>query len=90
MSEDIQTTAELAESDEGELRIRADISGDVAFTVVIALTTYFSVVIGELVPKQLALRAAIPISLVMARPMAMLARIAAPLGEVTKAIVEGR
>ncbi len=47
-------------------------------SLVIALTTYFSLVVGELVPKQLALRAAVPIALVMARPMAMLARIAAP------------
>ena len=30
-------------------------------------------------PKQIALRAAVPISLVMARPMAILARVAAPL-----------
>ena len=45
----------------------------------IAVTTYFSLVVGELVPKQLALRAAIPISLIMARPMAMLAKVAAPL-----------
>ncbi|MEL7219056.1 MAG: hemolysin family protein, partial [Pseudomonadota bacterium] len=61
------------------LGVPDDMSGQVAFIVVIALTTYFSVVVGELVPKQLALRAAIPISLVMARPMAMLAAIAAPL-----------
>ncbi|MEM8725566.1 MAG: hemolysin family protein [Pseudomonadota bacterium] len=54
-------------------------SRQVAFVVVIALTTYLSVVVGELVPKQLALRASIPISLVMARPMAFLATIGAPL-----------
>ncbi len=61
------------------LGVPQDIAGETGFAVVIALTTYFSLVIGELVPKQLALRAAIPISLVMARPMAMLARVAAPL-----------
>ena len=61
------------------LGVPADMSGEVAFITVIALTTYLSVVVGELVPKQLALRAAIPISLVMARPMAFLATIAAPL-----------
>lgn len=48
------------------------------FVLVIGLTTYFSLVIGELVPKQLALRAAMPIALVMAKPMAWMARIAAP------------
>ena len=52
---------------------------EVGFVLVIAITTYFNLVIGELVPKQVALRAAIPISLTMARPMAILARIAAPL-----------
>ncbi|MEL7199472.1 MAG: hemolysin family protein [Pseudomonadota bacterium] len=59
--------------------VPADISNDVAFMSVIALTTYLSVVVGELVPKQLALRAAVPISVVMSRPMALLATIAAPL-----------
>lgn len=52
---------------------------EVGFAVVIAFTTYLSVVVGELVPKQLALRAAVPLSLVMARPMAFLSRIGAPL-----------
>ena len=35
--------------------------------VVIALTTYFSLVIGELVPKQVALKIAVPVAIVMAR-----------------------
>ena len=51
----------------------------IGFASVIAITTYATLVIGELVPKQIALRAAVPISLVMARPMAILARVAAPL-----------
>lgn len=51
---------------------------DAGFVLVIIGTTYFSLVVGELVPKQLALRAAVPIALVMARPMALIARIAAP------------
>ena len=54
----------------------ADESG---FALVIAFTTYFSLIVGELVPKQLALRAAVPVSLVMSRPMAWMARAAAPL-----------
>ena len=52
---------------------------EAGFALVIALTTYFSLVIGELVPKQVALRLAVPIALVMARPMAILSRVAAPL-----------
>lgn len=55
-----------------------DTAYNLGFTLVIALTTFFSLVIGELVPKQLALRAATPISIVMARPMALLAKVAAP------------
>lgn len=54
----------------------ADTAG---FAVVIAFTTYVSLIIGELVPKQLALQIAVPVSLVMARPMAFLAKAAAPL-----------
>lgn len=54
--------------------------GDEAgFAVVIAFTTYLSLIIGELVPKQLALQVAVPVSLVMARPMAFMAKAAAPL-----------
>ena len=60
------------------LGVPEDISAPAGFAVVIAITTYFSVVIGELVPKQLALRSAVAISMVMARPMDLLARIAAP------------
>lgn len=61
------------------LGVPADIAMDAGFALVIALTTYFSLVVGELVPKQIALRAAVPISLVMARPMDWLSRVAAPL-----------
>jgi putative hemolysin len=52
---------------------------DAGFALVIAITTYGSLVVGELVPKQLALRAAEPIAIVAARPMALIAKIAAPL-----------
>jgi len=51
---------------------------EVGFAVVIFATTYASVVIGELVPKQLALRTAEPVALIMALPMAMLARAMGP------------
>lgn len=61
------------------LGLPADMGQQAGFILVIAVTTYFSLVVGELVPKQLALRAAVPISLVMARPMAILATVAAPL-----------
>lgn len=48
------------------------------FAAVIAVTTYLSLVAGELVPKQLALRAAEPIAMITALPMALVARVMAP------------
>ncbi len=61
------------------LGLPAKYADETGFAVVIAFTTYLSLIVGELVPKQLALRAAVPVSLVMARPMAWMARAAAPL-----------
>jgi magnesium and cobalt exporter, CNNM family len=49
------------------------------FVLVIVLTTYASLVVGELVPKQFALRAPEPIAIVVSRPMLWIARITAPL-----------
>jgi len=54
-------------------------SDDVGFGLVIGLTTFASLIIGELVPKQFALRAPEPIAVVMAVPMVMLAQITAPI-----------
>ncbi len=61
------------------LGVPARYAEDAGFAVVIAATTYFSLVVGELVPKQLALRIAEPIALVAARPAALLAKVVAPL-----------
>ena len=60
------------------LGVPAEMADDAGFVLVIALTTYFSLVVGELVPKQLALRAALPIAVTMSRPMAWVATAAAP------------
>ena len=60
------------------LGVPARFADDAGFILVIALTTYFSLVIGELVPKQLALRAAEPIAVVASRPMALVATLTAP------------
>lgn len=60
------------------LGLPAEMAEDAGFVVVIGLTTYFSLVVGELVPKQLALRAAVPIAKLMAPPMVLLAKVAAP------------
>ena len=52
---------------------------EAGFALVIAVTTYLSLVIGELVPKQIALRSADAIAVIAARPMAIMAQVAAPL-----------
>jgi putative hemolysin len=49
------------------------------FAIAIAVTTYLNLVVGELVPKRLALAGAEPIAIVAARPIAVFARITAPL-----------
>ena len=51
----------------------------VALTITVVALTYFSVVVGELVPKRLALLAPEGIAALMARPMMILARITHPL-----------
>ncbi|MDE2596061.1 MAG: HlyC/CorC family transporter [Sphingomonadales bacterium] len=61
------------------LGVPARYADDAGFALVIALTTYFSLVVGELVPKQVALRSAEPIAILAARPMAIVARVTAPL-----------
>lgn len=61
------------------LGVPSEYADETGFAVVIALTTYFSLVIGELVPKQVALQIAVPVAIAMSRPMAILARVAKPL-----------
>ncbi len=59
--------------------VPARYADDAGFAVVIAITTYLSLVIGELVPKQVALRHAEGIAMLASLPMALVARITAPL-----------
>lgn len=56
-----------------------NISETVGFALVIGLTTYASLIVGELVPKQFALRAPEPIAVLVAGPMMVLAKITAPI-----------
>jgi putative hemolysin len=51
----------------------------VAAGSVVLLTTYLSLVIGELVPKRLAIQNPEPIAMTVARPMQRLSRVTAPL-----------
>jgi len=60
------------------LGVPPETSETLGFSLVIILTTYASLVIGELVPKQVALRSPEPIAVVVARPMRWLARAMTP------------
>ena len=60
------------------LGLKAETAHTIGFGLVIVLTTYFSLVIGEIVPKQIALRSPEPIAVVLSRPMRILSKIVAP------------
>ena len=51
----------------------------IAVTVVVAVITYLSLIVGELVPKRIALRNPERVAALIARPMRLLSRLAAPL-----------
>jgi putative hemolysin len=61
------------------LGIKPETAMTLGFVIVIMITTYASLVIGELVPKQFALRAPEPIAAFVALPMLWIARATAPL-----------
>jgi putative hemolysin len=54
-------------------------AGEAGIVIVVTLITYLSLTMGELVPKQFALRSPERIAVLIAPPMALLARAAAPL-----------
>lgn len=61
------------------LGMSAETAETIGFSIVIGLTTFASLVIGELVPKQFALRSPEVIAAAMAIPMQWLARATAPI-----------
>jgi putative hemolysin len=60
------------------LGFEPDTAQKLGFGLVIVIVTYVSLVVGELVPKQLALRSPEPIAAIISRPMRWLSRIGAP------------
>jgi putative hemolysin len=60
-----------------------------AFTVVVALLTYFTLVIGELVPKRLGLGNPEGIARLLAQPMQWLSRLAMPLVSLLSVSTDG-
>ncbi|EQB05910.1 DNA-binding protein [Sphingobium quisquiliarum P25] len=61
------------------LGLSPNMAENLGFALVIGLTTYASLIIGELVPKQFALRAPESIAVLVATPMLWLAKITAPI-----------
>jgi putative hemolysin len=61
-----------------QLGLKPDTAHTVGFGLVIFVTTYVSLVIGEIVPKQFALRSPEPIAVIMSRPMRVMSYITAP------------
>lgn len=61
------------------LGMGAELAENLGFALVIGMTTYLALVIGELVPKQFALRAPEKIAVIMALPMLWLAKLTAPI-----------
>ncbi|MHB0922543.1 MAG: hemolysin family protein [Bellilinea sp.] len=54
-------------------------AGGIAFAIVVLVTAYFTLVIGELIPKRLALNNPEKIAMKVARPMQFLSRITSPV-----------
>lgn len=55
-----------------------ELADDIGFGIVIVIITYVSLIVGELVPKQFALRSPEPIACAVAPPMAALTRVMTP------------
>jgi len=60
------------------LGIDPETARTIGFTLVIVIVTYASLVIGEIVPKQFALRSPEPIAVIVARPLVWLSKLTAP------------
>ena len=60
------------------LGVEPETAQTIGFTLVIVIVTYASLVIGEIVPKQFALRSPEPIAAIVARPLVWLSKLTAP------------
>ncbi|MQA91474.1 MAG: DUF21 domain-containing protein [Gemmatimonas sp.] len=67
----------------------AGYSAQIALAIVVAFITYFTLVLGELVPKRIALSSPERIAALIARPMQLLSVIASPLVKVLSLSTDG-
>jgi putative hemolysin len=61
------------------LGLDTETAQSVGFGIVIALVTFANLIVGELVPKQFALRSPEPIAAIVARPMQVMSTVTSPL-----------
>lgn len=73
------TIAEKLQATFNEISFIYPYGQSVAFIFVITIITYLSVVVGELIPKQIALSKPEPIAMFVALPMALLSKICTPV-----------
>jgi putative hemolysin len=69
--------------------VLAPYADKIALGIVVAAITYFSLVLGELVPKHLGLRSPERVAMALARPMHWLSRVAGPVVTFLTASTEG-
>ena len=62
-----------------QLGVSHHLSSKLGFAIVVTVLTFVTLILGELVPKQLALRAPESIAATMAKPMLIMARVTAPI-----------
>lgn len=72
------TASQSLSSAIAQIPLLAPYSATIAFTIVILIITFFSLVIGELVPKNIALTRPETIAKIFSRPMALVSRFTAP------------
>lgn len=73
------TIADLLAKQLANIPLLSPNSGIIALTIVVSVITYLSLVVGELVPKRIALSNPEKIACLVARPMNLLSRIGNPL-----------
>ncbi len=70
---------DIAENIRRDLPALAEYAEAIGVALIVGLTTYLSLVIGELAPKRLALQSPERIAIIMAAPMSLLSTLATPL-----------
>src|SRR5215213_1107664 len=73
------TIAEILAAQFGKIPPLAPYAVAIAFTIVVAVITYFSIIVGELIPKSLALNSPEKIATIVSRPMKFLSRLSSPM-----------